>query len=115
MTVCVLWLLLMVPWVGLHCVILVFSYHTHLLFPVAWPAVYCKGVVLFLLVQYLLLLPFMVGYCVRPCFIIQYVFNYSTITRVCFIGSIENRLLKRFHSLLFDKRAIFRGTQKLTT
>ena len=31
-TVNVLWFLLMVPWVGLHCVIVVFPDHTHLLF-----------------------------------------------------------------------------------
>ena len=31
-TVNVLWLFLMVPWVGLHCVIVVFPDHTHLLF-----------------------------------------------------------------------------------
>ena len=28
-----LWLFLMVPWVGLQCVIVVFPHHTHLLFP----------------------------------------------------------------------------------
>ena len=32
MTVSVLWLFLMVPWVGLQCVILVFPDHTHLIF-----------------------------------------------------------------------------------
>ena len=32
MTVSVLWLFLMVPWVGLQCVIVVFPDHTHLLF-----------------------------------------------------------------------------------
>ena len=31
-TVNVLWLFLAVPWVGLRCVIVVFSDHTHLLF-----------------------------------------------------------------------------------
>ena len=31
--VSVLWLFLMVPWVGLQCVIVVFPHHTHLLFP----------------------------------------------------------------------------------
>ena len=31
MTVCVLWLFLTVPWVGLQCVIVVFPDHTHLL------------------------------------------------------------------------------------
>ena len=31
-TINVLWLSLTVPWVGLQCVILVFSDHTHLLF-----------------------------------------------------------------------------------
>ena len=31
MTVSVLWLFLMVPWVGLQCVIVVFPDHTHLL------------------------------------------------------------------------------------
>ena len=31
-TVNVLWLFLMVPWVGVHCVIVVFPDHTHLLF-----------------------------------------------------------------------------------
>ena len=31
-TVNVLWLFLMVPWVGLQCVIVVFLDHTHLLF-----------------------------------------------------------------------------------
>ena len=28
----ILWLFLMVPWVGVQCVIVVFHYHTHLLF-----------------------------------------------------------------------------------
>ena len=32
MTVSVLWLFLMAPWVGLHCVIVVFPHHTHSLF-----------------------------------------------------------------------------------
>ena len=31
-TINVLWLFLMVPWVGLQCVIVVFPDHTHLLF-----------------------------------------------------------------------------------
>ena len=31
-TVFVLWLFIMVPWVGLQCVIVVFPDHTHLLF-----------------------------------------------------------------------------------
>ena len=31
-TISVLWLFLMVPWVGLECVIVVFPDHTHLLF-----------------------------------------------------------------------------------
>ena len=31
-TVSVLWLFLMLPWVGLRCVIVVFPHHTHLLF-----------------------------------------------------------------------------------
>ena len=31
-TIDVLWLFLMVPWVGLQCVIVVFADHTHLLF-----------------------------------------------------------------------------------
>ena len=30
--VIVVWLFLAVPWVSLHCVIVVFPYHTHLLF-----------------------------------------------------------------------------------
>ena len=33
-TINVLWLFLTVPWVGLQCVIVVFPYHTHLLFNV---------------------------------------------------------------------------------
>ena len=33
-TVNVLWLFLMVPWVGLQCVIVVFGDHTHFLIPV---------------------------------------------------------------------------------
>ena len=32
MTVFALWLFVTVPWVGLQCVIVVFPYHTHLLF-----------------------------------------------------------------------------------
>ena len=32
MIVIVLWLFLLVPWVGLQCVIVVFSDHTHLLY-----------------------------------------------------------------------------------
>ena len=32
MTVSVLWRLLVVPWVGLQCVLMVFHYHTHLHF-----------------------------------------------------------------------------------
>ena len=32
MTILVLWLILAVPWVGLYCAIVVFPYHTHLLF-----------------------------------------------------------------------------------
>ena len=35
-TVNVLWLPLKVPWVGLLCVIVVFPYHTHLLFCDIW-------------------------------------------------------------------------------
>ena len=31
-SVSVLWLFLMVPWIGLLCMIVVFPYHTHLLF-----------------------------------------------------------------------------------
>ena len=34
----VLWLFLMVPWVGLQCVIVVFRFHTHLLFDRAFAA-----------------------------------------------------------------------------
>ena len=34
-TINVLWLFLTVPWVGLQCVIVVFSYHTHFRFVVA--------------------------------------------------------------------------------
>ena len=33
-TINVLWLFLTVPWVGLHCVIVVFPVHTHLLYNV---------------------------------------------------------------------------------
>ena len=32
MTVSALWLFLAVPWIGLLCMIVVFPYHTHLLF-----------------------------------------------------------------------------------
>ena len=35
-TINVLWLFLMVPWVGLQCVIVVFPDHTHLLFVKEW-------------------------------------------------------------------------------
>ena len=35
-TVNVLWLFLKVPWVGLQCVICVFSDHTHLLFDIEY-------------------------------------------------------------------------------
>ena len=34
-TINVLWLFLTVPWVGLHCVIVVFPDHTHLIFAIS--------------------------------------------------------------------------------
>ena len=34
-TINVLWLFLAMPWVGLHCVVVVFPDHTHLLFAIA--------------------------------------------------------------------------------
>ena len=41
-TVIVLWLFLMVPWVGLQCVVVIFSDHTHLLFSLFAKVPVCK-------------------------------------------------------------------------